>query len=195
MNHKQGQGGWMSIKADMEKAYDRVEWCFVLKVFELFGFSRKWINWIAQCISTSYFSILLNGSPFGNFCPTRGIRQGDPLSPALFILCSEVLSRLFSREESLGRLKSIKVGRDAPSISHLLFAYDLLLFGKATLQEATILDECLGKYMAWSKQKVNREKSSVHFSKNFRGQPVVAILDQLRLKKLPSKAKHLASLC
>lgn len=60
MNHKQGQGGWMTIKADMEKAYDKVEWCFVLKVLEKFGFSSKWILWIEQCLSTSSFSILLN---------------------------------------------------------------------------------------------------------------------------------------
>lgn len=114
-----------------------------------------------------------------------------PLSPSLFIICSEVLSRLLLREERIGRLKGIKVGRAAPSVSHLFFADDFLLFAKATIREATKLDECLGKYMAWSVQKVNQEKSSAHFSKNFRGQQVLPILEQLQLKKLPTKAKHL----
>lgn len=102
-----------------------------------------------------------------------------------------MLSHLFSKEESLRRLKGIKVGLDAPSISNLLFANDLLLFGKATIREATTLEECLGKYMAWSGQKVNRDKSLVHFSKNFLEQAMVSILDQLCLKKLPTKVKYL----
>ena len=109
----------------------------------------------------------------------------------LFILCSEVLSRLLLREERRGSLKGIQMGRNAPSIIHLLFADDLLLFAKATLSEATILNDCLDKYMALSRQKVNKAKSSVHFSKNFRRQAILTILDHLRLKKLPPKAKHL----
>lgn len=76
-------------------------------------------------------------------------------------------------------------------MTHLLFADDLLLFTKATVYEATMLDDCLTKYMAWSGQKLNKDKSSVHFSKNFRGSVIIPILDQLRLKKLPPKAKHL----
>lgn len=144
-----------------------------------------------QCFSNTSLFILINSSPFGMFCPTRGICQGDLLSPLLFILCSEVLSRLLLKEENSGRLKGIKVGRAAPSISHLLFADDLLLFGKAILREASILDECLDKYMVWSSQKVNCAKSSVHFSKKFHGQHFLPILDKLQLKKMPSKAKHL----
>lgn len=104
MNHKRGKGGWMAIKADMEKAYDRVEWPLLLIILECFGFHPMWINWIKQCISTSNFSVTLNGSPFGHFSPSRGICQGDPLSPLLFLLCSEVLSRLLLREEGAGNL-------------------------------------------------------------------------------------------
>lgn len=63
-----------------------------MKVLENFGFHSKWIQWVEQCISTSSFSVLVNGSLFGRFMPSRGIRQGDPLSPLLFFLCSEVLS-------------------------------------------------------------------------------------------------------
>lgn len=148
MNHKKGREDWMTIKADMEKAYDRVEWSFVLKVLEKFGFSSVWETWVKQCISTSSISILINGSPYGRLYPSRGLHQGDPISPYLFILCSKVLSRLLLREERRGCLKGIQMVRNAPSISHLLFAYNLLLFSKATPWEAISLNACLDKYMA-----------------------------------------------
>lgn len=153
----------------MEKAYNRVEWNFVLKILERFGFSSFWVNWIRQCILTSSFSILINGSPFGRIYPFRGLRQGDPISSYLFTLCSEILSRLLLQEESHGCLQGIQMGRNAPRISHLLFADDLLLFAKATLREASTLNDCLEKYMAWLGQKVNKSKSSVHLLRILEG--------------------------
>lgn len=179
----------MAIKTDMEKAYDRVEWNFVLKVMEKLGFHGKWIGWIEQCIKTPCLSILLNGSPYGKFYPSRGLHQGDPLSPSLFILCLEVFSRLLLREEARGSLRGLKLCRGAPVVTHL-FADDLLLFARATLQDAKRIEECLDKYMPWSGQKINFSKSSIHFSKNFQGPAMLQIMDQLHLKKLPAKAKH-----
>ncbi|XP_059430102.1 uncharacterized protein LOC132163748 [Corylus avellana] len=135
---KKGKGGFMFLHMDMEKAFDKMEWDFILSVMKKLGFHPSWINWIRLCISSSSFSILINGSPFGQFSPKRGLRQGDPLSPFLFILGTEVLSRLLFREETLGNIKGLKISRNTPAIHHLLFADDLLIFGKATLKEPIV---------------------------------------------------------
>lgn len=79
----------MAVKTDMSKAYDRVEWSFIQKVLQRLGIHPMWIGLIMQCISTVTYSFLVNESPRGRVVPLRGIRQGDPLSPYIFILCSE----------------------------------------------------------------------------------------------------------
>lgn len=84
----------MAVKTDMSKAYDRLEWDFIEEVMIHLGFHSIWINWIMQCIKTVSYSFLVNGSAQGRVKPQRGIRQGEPLSPYIFILCSEVLSGL-----------------------------------------------------------------------------------------------------
>ena len=111
MRKKKGKEKWMAIKLDMEKAYDRLEWPFILNVLRNFGFDERWINWITECISNTSFSILINGSPYGFFQPQRGLRQGDPLSPFLFIVAAEVLSKLLQKAEERNKLKDIKLAK------------------------------------------------------------------------------------
>jgi hypothetical protein len=139
-----------SLKLDMEKAFDSMEWNFLLQILKLLGFHPIWINWISQCLSTSFFSILLDGAPYGKFFPMCGLQQGDPLSHFLFILGSEILSRLLLKEKSLGILHGIKISRSSPPSSHLLFADDVLIFSKANPMEVSAIINCLSTYSLWS---------------------------------------------
>jgi hypothetical protein len=140
----------MAVKIDMEKAFDRMEWSFIFAILTKLGFAPMWINWIRICITSPSFSILINGSLFGHFCSRRGLRQGDLLSPFLFILGTEVISRLLFRSESQDLLKGIKIAKNCSPITHLLFADDFILFAKATSSEANILRSVLNCYCSWS---------------------------------------------
>ena len=87
---KTGKIGFMAMKLDISKDYDRVEWLFLVKIMERMGFHEKWIGWVYKCISSISFSIMVNGEPRGNIIPTRGLRQEDPLFPYLFFYALKV---------------------------------------------------------------------------------------------------------
>jgi hypothetical protein len=109
----------MAVKLDMSKAYDRVEWTFVEAIMRKLGFAEKWIIMIMECIRTVQYLILLDGVPKGYIIPSRGLQQGDPLSPYLFLLCAEGLSTLLKKTSSVGRLKGLQTSRLGPWVSHL----------------------------------------------------------------------------
>ncbi len=118
-------------KLDVEKAYDHVNWKLLLYLLERCGFSLKWRRWIFYCISTIRFSIPINGSLEGFFGSSRGLRQGDSLSPILFVLVMEALSRMMTKAVEGGLLLSFQVGsrdHNMVHVSHLLFADDTLIF-------------------------------------------------------------------
>jgi hypothetical protein len=146
VNSNRGRGGLMAIKIDMEKAFDRMKWNFILAILSKLGFHSTWINWIRICITSPSFLIFINGSPYSHFNPERGIRQGDPLSPFLFILGLEVLSQLLFQRESQGFLRGIKNVQNCSPISHLLFADDLILFAKSTSAEENTLKSVVDQY-------------------------------------------------
>ncbi|XP_068340019.1 uncharacterized protein [Pyrus communis] len=156
----------MGIKLDMQKAYDRVEWDFLDAVMEKMGFSSRWRSIINGCISSVKFDVLLNGQAGKTFAPTRGLRQGDPLSPYLFILVGEVLSKLIQSEVDNGRMAGVKMGGSGPMISHLFFADDTLLFLRADMNNCRNLRNLLDNFCEASGQKVNLVKSSVFFGAN-----------------------------
>lgn len=155
--------GWMAIKIDMSKAYDRVEWNFLEVLLERMGFDRVWIRWIMACVNSVSFSVLLNGNSHGYIKPERGIRQGDPLSPFLFILCAEALVSCLNTSEEAGRLHGVKLSDSCPAVHHLLFADDSLLLCKANAVEAAEILDCIQRYGEASGQLVNNLKSSVIF--------------------------------
>lgn len=134
-----GNNGLMSIRLDMSKAFDWIEWSFLLQTLRKLGFHESFVLLVGKCISTVDCLFLLNGDEFGHVTTSRGIRQGCPLSPYLFIICSEVFSSMLQESLRCTRLFGIQVGAQGSRISHLLFADDTLLFGKATAFEAMIL--------------------------------------------------------
>ena len=128
---KSSKKGSLALKLDISKAYDRVEWDFLKNIMLRLGFPEVWIDRVMCCVSSSSFSVLINGKTYGNIIPTRGLRQGDPLSPYLFLLCAEGFTALLARAEEEGWLHGVFICRRAPTISHLLFANDSLLFCEA----------------------------------------------------------------
>lgn len=164
--HTQGKRAYVALKLDVSKAYDRIEWCFLEKVLQKLGFLLALVNLIMLCVTTVSFSFLLNGSRFGSLTPNRGIRQGDPLSPYLFICCVEAFIQMVDKEVGRGNFKGIKIAPSAPNISNLCFADDTILFSQATVQEATMVRTMLDKYATASGQIINLDKSTMVFSPN-----------------------------
>lgn len=114
---------------DLEKAFDKIEWTFIRNMLHSINLSHQFIKIILSCISTSELVILLNGQATPSFKPTRGVRQGDPLSTYLFILGMEFLSMLINQHVSIGSWQPTPVTSKGPNISHTLFANDIFLFG------------------------------------------------------------------
>ena len=108
---KKGKKGSMALKLDISKVYDRVEWNFLRGIMEKLGFPETWVDRVMGCVTTAQFLVLINGTPYGNFSPSRGLRQGDPLSPYLFLLCTEGFTSLLQKSELEGRIKGVSVCR------------------------------------------------------------------------------------
>ena len=127
------------------------------------GFDLHWTKLMMECISSVQYRVLLNGQPCGLIVPHRGLRQGEPLSPYLFILCTEALITNIKKAERGQQITEMKVARACPSISHLLFADDSLFFYKAQKEECQTILRILKEYKAVSGQLINFDKSSIQF--------------------------------
>ncbi|KAJ9701691.1 hypothetical protein PVL29_006878 [Vitis rotundifolia] len=151
-------------KLDIEKAFDSINWNFLMKVMTKMGFGSHWLAWIWWCISSATFSILVNGTPAGFFPNSRGLRQGDPISPYLFILGMEVLSALINRAVEGGFISGCRLhgsGGIEMNVSHLLFADDTIIFCEARKEYMTYLSWILAWSEAASGLKINLAKSEL----------------------------------
>jgi hypothetical protein len=168
MKNKKGKKGLCAVKLDMHKAYDRVEWRYLEKIMVKLGFARRWVDMIMARVSLVEYNVRFNSMETEWFKPSRGLRQGDPLSPYLFLLVVEGLSCMLRGAEAREEIVGVRVCRDAPMISHLLFADDSLILMQADNDNATKLKEILDTYCLNSGQKISEGKSSIYFSGNTR---------------------------
>ncbi|XP_074283027.1 uncharacterized protein LOC141607574 [Silene latifolia] len=163
---KRGTRCYGAIKLDMNKAFDRVSWPFLFTILKLFGFPKKFRKLIKTCVRTVSLQVLINGTPSGRIFPQCGLRQGDPISPYLFILCMEILSLMITKAESKGLIEGIKLSRHSPAISHLLYADDSLLCLRLTSSSCETLRSILNDFSSMSGQMINNQKSHIKFSPN-----------------------------
>lgn len=147
------------------------------------GFGASMVELIMRCISSVSYSILFNGFPSTKFTPSRGLRQGDPISPFLFLICADGLSSMLRKAEASKAIHGVRICRQVDPISHLFFADDTLLFTRASETEAEAIMDILLTYEVASGQKINLEKSEVSFSRN-----VCANMQNMLLTKLNFKA-------
>ena len=181
----------MAVKTDMSKAYDRIEWDFLLEVLTRFGFHAIWITWIMECVTTVSYSFLINGAAQGWVTPSRGLRQGDPLSPYLFILFSEVFSGLCRNAQEKGELIGVKVAQNCPAINHLLFTDDTMFFLRSNPSSRTTFLKILRLYEEALGQCINRGKSSVTFSSKTPPEVKDRVKACLRIEKEGGTRKYL----
>ncbi|KAL0406460.1 UNVERIFIED_CONTAM: putative mitochondrial protein [Sesamum latifolium] len=118
------------------------------------------------CATSVSYSSILSGTQFGSLTPERGLRQGDPLSPYLFLFCTESFSSLLQHAESVGNIRGVSICHQAPTISHLLFADDTLIFCQASHESSSNIRNILNTYRRASGQEINFQKSSITFSRN-----------------------------
>ena len=194
LSKKRGKQGFMIMKLDLKKAFDRMEWSFVRRVLIHFGFPPTIIKLILSCISSTSTSLLFNGSKLSPFLASRGLRQGDPLSPYLFILCMEFLGALIDRKCASGDWTKVKASRGGPGFSHVFFADDLLLFAKATDRNCAAIVDVLNDFCSMSGQKVSHTKSRIFFSPNVPASTKHSICDYLGFLPTDSLGKYLGFL-
>ncbi|XP_019457635.1 PREDICTED: uncharacterized protein LOC109358024 [Lupinus angustifolius] len=159
LHKSKAKKGVMAFKVDLEKAYDRVNWDFLEHTLLQFGFPTIMVNLIMWCIRPGRVSLLWNGSRLDGFHPKRGLRQGDHMSPYLFVRCMEKLALSIHHKVENGMWLPIQLSRGGPSISHLLFADDILFFCKATNSQVRMVSETLKDFCKASGLKVNEAKS------------------------------------
>lgn len=175
------------LKADLSKAFDRMDWDYLTEHLPLYGLPPKLTKWILSCVTSATFIIVLNGSGGSFFSPECGLRQGCSLSLYLFILGMDLLSRSLQFEAKKGMLRGVRLGVRSQPLTNCAYADDLLLFGSCTEAEASKIMESLYTFATVSGQKIGPEKSMLWFSKAT-GDEIRARLAQIMMVPIDAKA-------
>ncbi|KAL4273826.1 hypothetical protein GQ457_13G020550 [Hibiscus cannabinus] len=189
MGSKKTKQGWMATKVDLEKAFDRIKWDFLRETLEEAGFPLPLIRIIMHCVSSSLVQVQWNGVLSPPFSPERGVRQGDPLSPYLFVLAMERLGHAIRKAVDSGRWVPFRLARHGLPLSHLFFADDLILYAKANLDQAAVISSILTEFGYFSGHRVNVRKSQIYFSPNTSPDAIDAICTLLSMAPTPSLGK------
>lgn len=150
------------LKVDIRKAFDTISWDFVVKSLEAQDFPPLFVTWIKECITSPRFSVAINGELAGFFPGKKGLRQGDSISPYLFILAMEALSRLLEEAVNRGEIRLHPMCHE-PRITHLLFADDLLIFSDGSRHSLTGIKKVLSSFKEWTGLDMNAAKSEIFF--------------------------------
>jgi len=143
-----------------------MNWDYLKEVMIKMGFNNQWIHGMSMCVETVDYSVLVNNEAVGPIIPGRGLRQGDPLSPYLSIICAEGFSSLIRIDEARGDLRGTTICGGAPPVSHLLFADDCFLFCKAEERLAQVMKYIRTMYEVASGQAISLPKSEIYYSRN-----------------------------
>ncbi|KAL9681577.1 hypothetical protein QQ045_013362 [Rhodiola kirilowii] len=160
------RGGNVIIKLDMAKAYDRISWSFIMCILRHLGFNEGWCDLVFRFISNCWYTVLWDSHSYGFFKSTQGVRQGDPLSPSLFIIAMEWISRHLNN--AVRQRHTLPYSAKCPSIqiNHLLYADDLLIFSNGSINSMRNLHHLILEFCSISGQALNPQKSTIFFSKN-----------------------------
>ena len=148
------------LKVDLRKAFDSIHWDFVIACLQAIGLPPRFIGWISECITSASFTVCINGEAGGFFKSTRGLRQGDPLSPYLFVLAMEVFSRLLKSRYESGYIQ-YHPNAEPVNISHLMFADDVMVFFDGSSSSLHGISESLDDFATWSGLHINQNKSEL----------------------------------
>ncbi|KAK5811783.1 hypothetical protein PVK06_027155 [Gossypium arboreum] len=179
------------IKLDMSKAYDRVEWSLIKNVMEKMGFSSVWVKKIMDCVCTVKYRVKCNMIQSDVIIPERGLRQGDPLSPYLFLFYMDALPRMLIHAQETKMIKGIRASFNGPRINHLFFADDALLFVRNKQSEVMAFSKILESFERISGHRINFDKSMVYFSPNTLASQRERLSSLLRMRVVPNLDAYL----
>jgi len=153
----------MIMQLDIAKAYDKLSWSYIRAILKAYGFDHNWIKWVMALVTTASCSIPLNGAPSKTFKPSTGLRQGDPLSPFLFILMMEGLGRAIRANKEEGRIQGLRLTQGGDIVTHQQFVDDTMLHGTPIVTESKAFKQILSEFAREVGTEVSLTKSNIFF--------------------------------